>query len=64
VLAGVDLDLVAGLYEQRHHDLETGGAILALFITLPEVSPLTAGSVCTTSRTTVVGSSTEMARPS
>ena len=39
-------------------------AILAGFNTLPEVSPLTAGSVQVISRTTLVGSSTEMALPS
>ena len=39
-------------------------AILAGFRTLPEVSPLTAGSVQVTSRTTLVGSSTEIALPS
>src|SRR5674476_1235415 len=35
--------------------------ILAGFITLPEVSPRTEGSVYTTSRTMVLGSSTEIA---
>ena len=39
-------------------------AIFAGFSTLPDVSPLTAGSVYVTSRTTVFGSSTEIARPS
>jgi len=38
-------------------------AMVAGFRTLPEVSPLTAGSVMT-SRTTVVGNSTEIALPS
>ncbi len=33
-------------------------------MTLPEVSPLTAGSVYSTSRTTVVGMLMEMALPS
>ena len=36
-------------------------ASLAGFITLPDVSPFTAGSVYVTSRTTVVGNSTEIA---
>ena len=39
-------------------------ASLAGFITLPDVSPFTAGSVYFTSRTTEVGSSTEIALPS
>jgi hypothetical protein len=38
-------------------------AMRAGFITLPEVSPLTAGSVYTTSRTTLVGNSIEIALP-
>ncbi len=40
------------------------GLMRAGFITLPEVSPLTAGSVYSTSRTTLFGISTEIARPS
>ena len=39
-------------------------AILAGLSTLPEVSPFTAGSVQVISRSTLVGSSTEMALPS
>ena len=38
--------------------------ILAGLSTLPEVSPLTAGSVQVIYRTTLVGNSTEMALPS
>jgi hypothetical protein len=40
------------------------GLMRAGFMTLPEVSPLTAGSVYSTSRTTLLAISTEIARPS
>jgi len=65
VFAGtrVDLDLVA-----LRHKIGTPTSkpveILAGLSTLPEVSPLTAGSVQVISRSTLVGSSTEMALPS
>ena len=39
-------------------------ASLAGYMTLPDVSPFTAGSVYITSRSTEFGSSTEMALPS
>ena len=44
--------------------ISTPFASFAGFITLPDVSPLTAGSVYFTSRTTEFGSSTEIALPS
>jgi hypothetical protein len=60
---GVDFDLVALGHENGHTDFKAGGDLGGLQ-TLPEVSPLTAGSVQVISRTTLVGSSTEMALPS
>lgn len=59
---GVDLDLVADADEGRNRQLETGHQAPAS-TPFPEVSPLTAGSVSTTSRTTLFGSSTEIALP-
>ena len=59
---GIDFDLVAVL-DKSGTAISKPVAVLAGFMTLPEVSPLTAGSVVT-SRTTEVGNSTEMALPS
>src|SRR5690606_14760590 len=60
----VSISILSPMLQNSGTDNSNPVDSLAGFMTLPEVSPLTAGSVYSMVRTTVVGSSTEMARPS
>ena len=61
--AGVDFDLVTLGHKNGHAHFKTGGN-LGWLQDLARSVALTAGSVQVISRTTLVGSSTEMALPS